>query len=62
MFLRRISNHADLLGIGGMQASARWHTAGQPVVYLAERPSSALLKSLSTLSLMMRIVLTPTNS
>lgn len=46
MFLWRISNYADLLGIGGMQASARWHTAGRPVVYLAENPSAALLEIL----------------
>lgn len=44
MILWRISNHADLLGIGGLYASARWHTAGQPIVYLAESPSSALLE------------------
>ena len=29
-----------------MVASARWHTAGRPVVYLAENPSSALLEML----------------
>jgi RES domain-containing protein len=46
MLLWRISNYADLLGIGAMQASARWHTAGRPVVYLAENPSSALLEVL----------------
>jgi RES domain-containing protein len=46
MILWRISNYADLLGIGGMEASARWHTAGKPVVYLAESPSSALLEVL----------------
>ncbi|MDT7811059.1 MAG: hypothetical protein QOJ42_975 [Acidobacteriaceae bacterium] len=44
MVLWRISNYADLLGIGAMEASARWHTAGRPVVYLAENPSSALLE------------------
>lgn len=44
--LWRISNHADLLGGGGMLASARWHTAGRPVVYLAESPSGALLEVL----------------
>jgi RES domain-containing protein len=46
MILWRISNYADLLGIGAMEASARWHTAGRPVVYLAETPSSALLEIL----------------
>jgi RES domain-containing protein len=46
MVLWRISNYADLLGIGGMTASARWHTAGHPIVYLAETPSSALLEVL----------------
>ena len=44
MILWRIGNYADLLGIGALYASARWHTAGQPVVYLAESPSSALLE------------------
>ena len=44
MVLWRISNYADLLGIGGMTASARWHTAGQSIVYLAETPSAALLE------------------
>jgi len=44
MILWRISNYADLLGTGGLYASARWHTAGRPVVYLAETPSSALLE------------------
>jgi RES domain-containing protein len=46
MILWRISNYADLLGIGAMEASARWHTAGRPLVYLAESPSSALLEIL----------------
>jgi RES domain-containing protein len=46
MILWRISNYADLLGIGGLEASARWHTAGRPIVYLAENPSSALLEIL----------------
>ena len=34
-----------------MVASARWHTAGRPVVYLAENPSSALLENLVHLEL-----------
>jgi RES domain-containing protein len=46
MILWRISNYADLLGIGGLETSARWHTAGRPIVYLAETPSSALLEIL----------------
>jgi RES domain len=29
-----------------MEASVRWHTAGRPLVYLAETPSSALLEIL----------------
>ncbi|MBV9033782.1 MAG: RES family NAD+ phosphorylase [Acidobacteriaceae bacterium] len=51
MILWRISNHADLLGIGGLHTSARWHTEGKPVVYLAENPSSALLETLVHLEL-----------
>lgn len=42
----RISNHADLSGRGGLRAAGRWHSAGQPIVYLAEHPASALLEVL----------------
>ena len=44
MVLWRISRHHDLRGIGGLQASGRWHYAGQPIVYLAGTPASALLE------------------
>ncbi|MGH7820219.1 MAG: RES family NAD+ phosphorylase [Candidatus Binatia bacterium] len=47
MTLWRISNHADLRGIGGLRASGRWHTAGRPIVYLAERPALSLLEVLA---------------
>lgn len=46
MRLWRISNHADLQGIGGLRASGRWHTRGRPVVYLAESPPGALIEVL----------------
>ena len=46
MLLWRISNHADLKGIGGLRAGGRWHFAGQPVVYLAEHPALAFLEVL----------------
>ncbi|APA90455.2 RES family NAD+ phosphorylase (plasmid) [Paraburkholderia sprentiae WSM5005] len=46
MVLWRISNYADLKGIGGQRAAGRWHFAGQPVVYLAEHPAAALLEIL----------------
>lgn len=46
MLLWRISNHADLTGAGGIIAPARWHSAGRPVVYLAETPAGALLEVL----------------
>jgi RES domain-containing protein len=42
--LWRISNYPDLSGDGGRLASARWHTEGRPVVYLAESPAAALLE------------------
>jgi RES domain-containing protein len=45
--LWRISNHADLTGIGGLRASGRWHTAGRPIVYLAEHPALCLLEVLA---------------
>nr|WP_155301065.1 RES family NAD+ phosphorylase [Cupriavidus necator] len=46
MILWRISNYADLKGIGGLRAGGRWHFAGQPVVYLAEHPALAFLEVL----------------
>jgi RES domain-containing protein len=46
MVLWRISNYADLRGIGGLRAPGRWHFAGRPVVYLAEHPAGALLETL----------------
>jgi RES domain-containing protein len=42
--LWRISRHADLSGVGGLRAAGRWHLAGQPIVYLSESPSAALLE------------------
>jgi RES domain-containing protein len=45
--LWRISNHANLKGIGGVRASGRWHTAGRPIVYLAEHPALCLLEVLA---------------
>lgn len=42
MRLWRISNYADLSGLGGLSFSARWHTRGRPVVYTAEHPAGAL--------------------
>jgi RES domain-containing protein len=44
--LWRISNHADLLGSGGLRASARWHTRGREIIYCAETPTGALLEAL----------------
>ena len=51
MFLWRISNHAALAGLGGLLTSARWHTQGRPVVYLAETPAGALTEMLVHLEL-----------
>ena len=42
----RISDYPDLSGEGGRKASARWHTAGSRIVYLAESPMSALVETL----------------
>lgn len=44
--LWRISNYLDLSGEGGRKASARWHTAGAKIVYLAESPMAALVETL----------------
>lgn len=46
MRLYRISNHTSLEGDGGLRASARWHTKGQPIVYCAPNPAAALLEIL----------------
>jgi RES domain-containing protein len=51
MILWRISNYASLDGQGGTLSSARWHTAGQPIVYLAESPSGALTEIIVHLEL-----------
>jgi len=44
--LWRISNYADLTGAGGLISSARWHSRGRKIVYLADHPASALLEML----------------
>jgi len=49
--LWRISNYADLNGLGGLHASARWHSRGRPIVYLASTPSAALLEVIVHLEL-----------
>jgi RES domain-containing protein len=48
MELWRISNYADLSGIGGVRAAGRWHSQGKRIVYLylADHPSSGLLEML----------------
>jgi RES domain-containing protein len=51
MMLWRISRHSTLDGHGGLLASARWHSQGRSIVYLAESPAGALLESLVHLEL-----------
>lgn len=51
MFLWRISNHRTLDGRGGLETSARWHTQGRPIVYLAASVAGALLEVLVHLEL-----------
>lgn len=46
MNLWRLSRYESLSGEGGLRQSARWHTAGFPIVYLADHPASALLEVL----------------
>jgi RES domain-containing protein len=46
MRIWRISNYADLSGIGGLKVAGRWHEKGRQVVYAAEHPSTALLEVL----------------
>ncbi len=51
MKLWRISNYADLKGLGGIKVAGRWHNKGIPVVYLAESPALAMLEPLVNLGL-----------
>jgi RES domain-containing protein len=46
MWLWRVSNNATLEGLGGLVASARWHTKGRLIVYLAESPAGAVVERL----------------
>jgi RES domain-containing protein len=51
MILWRISNYGTLDGRGGLYASARWHTQGHPIVYLAETTTGVLTEALVHLEL-----------
>jgi RES domain-containing protein len=42
----RISGYHDLAGIGGKLVSARWHTKGRAILYLADSPAGAMLERL----------------
>jgi RES domain-containing protein len=44
--LWRIGNHLNLIGEGGHKFSARWHTSGARIVYLAESPMAAIVETL----------------
>jgi len=46
LILWRISNHADLGGLGGVHRGGRWRSCGVPVVHLSESPALALLEVL----------------
>ena len=46
MRIWRISNYADLSGIGGLKVGGRWHEKGRQVVYAADHQSTALLEVL----------------
>jgi RES domain-containing protein len=49
--LWRISDFSELNGEGGLFYSARWHTVGHPIVYLAGSAAGALLEVLVHLEL-----------
>ena len=51
MLLWRVSNYADLSGVGGIRASGRWHSAGKKIVYLAQNPATCLLEHLVRLEI-----------
>lgn len=48
MILYRVSNHADLSGLGGELADGRWHTRqeGRRIVYLSDHTALCLLELL----------------
>ncbi|MDF0607030.1 RES family NAD+ phosphorylase [Neisseriaceae bacterium TC5R-5] len=46
MIAWRISHYADLKGLGGQIVGGRWHSAGHPIVYLADHAASAMLEML----------------
>ncbi len=46
MVVWRISEFADLKGLGGLKFAARWHSRGNVIVYTADSPASALLEIL----------------
>ena len=49
--LWRISNYQTLDGEGGRKYPGRWHSAGEPIVYLASSAPGALLETLVHLHL-----------
>ena len=46
MRLWRISNYPDLLGIGGLKFSGRWHSKGCLIIYSAEHPALAMIETM----------------
>lgn len=46
MRIWRISNYADLSGIGGTYAAGRWNHLGRRIVYCAAHPALAMLELL----------------
>lgn len=46
MKLWRISDYADLSGLGGLRRAGRWNLRGRPVVYAAESSALAILEVL----------------
>jgi RES domain-containing protein len=50
----RISNYADLRGLGGLKAAACWDHRGATVVYTSETASGALLEMMVHLEALLR--------
>jgi RES domain-containing protein len=46
MRIWRISNHAELSGVGGEYKAARWNNFGVRIVYCSDHPSTAMLEIL----------------
>lgn len=51
MDLWRITAWPGLAGLGGLYADGRWHSVGNPVIYVSEHPALAMIETMAHLCL-----------